>query len=450
MQDIVTTLSLSDYVLLSQSFNRPNLRYKVLPKKRDVENNIIDFIQENYPNETGIIYCIARAKTEEVAFRLKAQGLSVRHFHAKVAPDDKARIQQQWQNGECKIIVATVAFGMGVDKANGKHIFSRSYSADSPSVRFVIHLDLPSSIDAYVKTPKHENPDQEKLTGTAKRQVAPAETGRSLIAYCVNNPSKQLTQILELIVSFTDYTYVDTQRRMLQINKDKDISEEQKSRKRQALLTVNAFCLNEIDCRRMLILNHFTEAFDPALCNGTCDNCASTGEVEELDLTSPAILYVELIQELQRGGMKITGPLSIHAFRGTSAADMTRRGFNNQNNYGKGSNISADLAKRLFDHLVARQILSTELEESQVPNRAPISYVYVLFVPPITSVSLADSTPGTARAQSRRISHGKATFLVEDTLHEESDRRIQVQEGSNSPRFNDLGQEETSTSRDCR
>ena len=192
---------------------------------------------------------------------------------------------------------------------------------------------------------------------------------------------------------------------MLQINKDKDISEEQKSRKRQALLTVNAFCLNEIDCRRMLILNHFTEAFDPAFCDGTCDNCASTGEVEELDLTSPAILYVELIQDLQRGGMKITGPLSIHAFRGTSATDMTRRGFNKRNNYGKGSNISADLAKRLFDHLVARQILSTELEESQVANRAPISYVYVLLIPPITSVSLADSTPGTARAQRRRISH---------------------------------------------
>ena len=159
LQDIVTTLSLSDYVLLSQSFNRPNLRYTILPKKRDVENNIIDFIRKNYPNQTGIIYCIARAKTEEVARNLKAQGLSVRHFHAKMAPDDKARIQQQWQTGECKIIVATVAFGMGVDKANGKHILSRSYSADSPSVRFVIHLDLPSSIDAYVETPKHENPD---------------------------------------------------------------------------------------------------------------------------------------------------------------------------------------------------------------------------------------------------------------------------------------------------
>lgn len=141
--------------------------------------------------------------------------------------------------------------------------------------------------------------------------------------------------------------------------------------------TVNAFCQNEIDCRRMLILNHFTEAFDPVDCNGTCDNCASTGEVEELNLTSSALLFVAMIRELQNGGKKITGPLSIHAFRGTSGSDMSRRGFNNLENFGKGSNISADLAKRLLVYLITRQILSTDLEESQVPNRAPISYIHV-------------------------------------------------------------------------
>ncbi|KAH9053886.1 hypothetical protein EDB87DRAFT_1704563 [Lactarius vividus] len=341
LQDIVTTLGLSDYVLLSQSFNRPNLRYTIIPKKKDVESNIVDFIQGNYPDQTGIIYCIARAKTEEVAMKLRMQGINARHFHAAMATDDKRRIQQQWQSGECKIIVATVAFGMGVDKAN---------------VRFVIHFDVPSSIDAYCQE-----------TGRAGRDGEVAEC----ILY---------------------YSYYDTQRRMLQINKDKDIDEEQKNRKRQALYTVNTFCLNEIDCRRMLILNHFTEAFDPASCNGTCDNCASTGEVTELDLTGSATIFVEMIQELQKECMKITGPLSVHAFRGTSASDMARRGFDTMKNYGKGSDISADLAKRLLDHLVARQILSTELEEAQVPNRAPISYVYVPIICLIPSISLADST----------------------------------------------------------
>jgi superfamily II DNA helicase RecQ len=107
-------------VLLSQSFNRPNLRYKILPKKRDLEIGIVQFIKEKYPNETGIIYCNSRAKTEEVAMRLKRQGLQARHFHAGLADEDRKRVQQLWQNDVCKIIVATVAFGMGVDKANGK------------------------------------------------------------------------------------------------------------------------------------------------------------------------------------------------------------------------------------------------------------------------------------------------------------------------------------------
>lgn len=91
-----------------------------------------------------------------MAKNLKENGLEAKHFHAQMNADDKKRIQQQWQNDECKIIVATVAFGMGVDKANGKQIVSTSYSADSLAVRFVIHLDLPGSIDAYVKTSKHE------------------------------------------------------------------------------------------------------------------------------------------------------------------------------------------------------------------------------------------------------------------------------------------------------
>ncbi|KAH9171531.1 P-loop containing nucleoside triphosphate hydrolase protein, partial [Lactarius sanguifluus] len=370
LQDIVTTLGLSDYVLLSQSFNRPNLRYTIIPKKRDVESNIVDFIQGNYPDQTGIIYCIARAKTEEVAMKLRMQGINARHFHAGIADDDKKRIQQQWQCGECKIIVATVAFGMGVDKAN---------------VRFVIHYDVPSSIDAYCQE-----------TGRAGRDGEVAEC----ILY---------------------YTYYDTQRRMSQINKDKEIDEEQKNRKRQALYTVNAFCLNEIDCRRMLILNHYTEAFDPASCNGTCDNCASTGEVTELDLTGSATIFVEMIQELQNMCMKITGPLSVHAFRGTSASDMARRGFDAMKNYGKGSGISADLAKRLLDHLVARQILSTELEEAQVPNRAPISYVYL---GPKADAFLSE----------------RQSFLLKVRSTKKGDRCTQVQEGCGPCfNFNDLG-----------
>jgi bloom syndrome protein len=177
-----------------------------------------------------------------------------------------------------------------------------------------------------------------------------------------------------------DYNYYDVQRRISQINKDKEIAEFQKDRKRQAVHTVSQFCINEIDCRRMLLLNHFTERFDPASCNRTCDNCASTDEIATVDLTTPAIQFVKMIQELDNKCMKITGALSIHAFRGTSMQDMMRKNFNTLDHFGKGSGISNDLAKRLFDHLIAREILSTELEGSDVPNRAPVSYAYVLTI----------------------------------------------------------------------
>ncbi|KAI0282596.1 P-loop containing nucleoside triphosphate hydrolase protein [Russula aff. rugulosa BPL654] len=329
LQHIVTALGLTDYVFLSQSFNRPNLRYKVIIKKRDIETRIVQFIKEKYPNETGIIYCNSRARTEEVAVRLHNQGLATRHFHAGMNDEDKKKIQQEWQVEKIKIIVATIAFGMGVDKAN---------------VRFVIHYDVPDSLDAYCQ-----------------------ETGRA----------GRDGQIADCILF---YGSNDIQKKISQINKDPDIDDSQKDRKRQALYTVNQFCLNEIDCRRTLILNHFTEKFDPASCEGTCDNCASTDEVTNVDLTNHATLYVNMFKELENKHLKITGPQSINAFRGTQKPEMARRSFDTLENFAKGSNLSLDLVKRLSDHLIAREILITELEEPPDPNRSPISYVYVLAI----------------------------------------------------------------------
>lgn len=145
----------------------------------------------------------------------------------------------------------------------------------------------------------------------------------------------------------------------------------------QAVYTLSQFCLNEVDCRRMLLLNHFAEKFDPAFCKGTCDNCASTDEVSEIDLTAPATVFVRLLQELESRCMKITAARSLHAFRGTTKNDMAKNQLDTLHHFGKGSEVKLDLAKRLFDHLVARDIFMTELEEVQGQNRAPVSYVYV-------------------------------------------------------------------------
>ena len=201
----------------------------------------------------------------------------------------------------------------------------------------------------------------------------------------------------------------------------------QKDRKRQALHTVYQFCLNEIDCRRTLILNHFTEKFDPSSCEGTCDNCASTDEVTDVDLTRHAILYVNMFKELENRHMKITGPQSTNAFRGTQKQEMARRSFDTLDNFAKGNDLSVDLVKRLLDHLIVREILTTDLEEPPDPTRAPISYVFVLTFF-FTLIMLRLTRIFAAWAQGTRVSE-QAILRLEDSLCKERHRRSEVQEG---------------------
>jgi superfamily II DNA helicase RecQ len=174
------------------------------------------------------------------------------------------------------------------------------------------------------------------------------------------------------------------------------------------------------------VLNHFTEKFDPAFCEGTCDNCASTEEVTNVDLTTHATQYVNMFNELEKKHMKITGPQSINAFRATQKPEMARRSFNTLDNYAKGSDLSVDLVKRLLDHLIVRQILTTDLEEPPDPNRAPISYVYVLIF--FTLVTLALTRFFAARAQGKGVSE-QASLRLEDSLRKERHRRREIQEG---------------------
>ena len=242
-----------------------------------------------------------------------------------------------------------------------------------------------------------------------------------------------------------DYDNSDIQRRIYQINKDPEIDDFQKDRKKQALHTVYQFCVNEIDCRRTLILNHFTEKFDPASCQGTCDNCASTDEVTDVDLTNHAVLYVNMFEELENRHMKITGPQSTNAFRGTQKQEMARKSFDTLGNFAKGSNLSVDLVKRLLDHLAVHRILITDVEEQPDPARPPISYLYVptfFFTP----VMLRLTRLFAARAQGKGISE-QAIRRLADSLRKERYRRSEVQEGFTAagPCFNRLDQEEAHT-----
>ncbi|WP_046745251.1 DNA helicase RecQ [Kordia zhangzhouensis] len=132
-EDILKNLGITDANTFKASFNRPNLFYEVRPKTKNVDADIIRFIKQN-PNKSGIVYCLSRKRVEELAQVLQVNGINAVPYHAGLDPKKRAKHQDMFLMEECDVVVATIAFGMGIDK---------------PDVRFVIHHDIPKSIESY-------------------------------------------------------------------------------------------------------------------------------------------------------------------------------------------------------------------------------------------------------------------------------------------------------------
>lgn len=295
--DVVANLGMQGCRQFSQSFNRPNLSYEVLPKAKGVINSIADLIKERYVGKSGIIYCLSRKGCEQVAKKLCEMGIRAHHYHAGMDSADRSDVQRKWQKNEHHVIVATIAFGMGIDKAD---------------VRYVIHHSLPKSLEGYYQE-----------TGRAGRDGKRSEC-------------------------YLYYQYADSRilRKMID---EGEGSREQKQRLSDMLRTVVQYCENKADCRRAQVLGYFSEAFDASKCNSTCDNCRSDATFVTKDVTEYAAMAIKLVSRIHEDN--VTMHQCVDAFRGASGARFKSAGLV-EYGWGYGKDLDRGDNERIFQHLL--------------------------------------------------------------------------------------------------
>lgn len=239
--DIKKNLGIQDAPDFKSSFNRPNLYYEVRSKTKDVDKEIIKFIKAN-PGKSGIIYCLSRKKVEELAEILQTNEISAKAYHAGMDSAMRSQTQDDFIMEKIDVIVATIAFGMGIDK---------------PDVRYVIHYDIPKSLEGYYQE-----------TGRAGRDGGEGQC----IAFYNNKDLQKLEKFLE----------------------GKPLAEQYIGR--QLLHETTAYAESSV-CRRKLLLHYFGESYDVENC-GNCDNCLSPKkQVEAKELLEAVIETVLALKE---------------------------------------------------------------------------------------------------------------------------------------------------------
>jgi bloom syndrome protein len=317
-EDIKQQLSLKEPAVFRSSFNRPNLFYSVVAKDTFTKTakDISDFINTKHHNETGIVYCLSKKGCEKVSEELNRLGHATRPYHADLGMNEKQKNHVDWKNGTVKIMVATVAFGMGIDK---------------PDVRFVIHHSFPKTIEDYYQE-----------TGRAGRDGNPSDCRLYYSA-------KDRTKNYSLINSGVESEHRDSL--VTGLNK------------------MVAFC-ESLECRRCFLLNHFDETFDSKNCNNLCDNCRSGKQVESTDITQHAINFLNIVKST---GNRETMKYLISVWKGSMAKKVKNNGHDKLSQHGSARNLPNEYAERITSLLIQRGYLKETLKTSQYASFCTIS-----------------------------------------------------------------------------
>lgn len=284
-EDIKVQLRISrDCVMFKQSFNRINLVYEVRKKTKNTADEIAREIKTIHQGEAGIIYCFSQRDCVMVAEQLvEKHHLRALPYHAGLTDEIRRSNQMEWSQGGVQIICSTLAFGMGIDKAN---------------VRFVYHHSLPKNIEGYYQE-----------SGRAGRD---GQVSRCILYFSMADRLRVLNMMLQDAPGGNPYSRGRGRGRggvaRARKSNGPELSEGQVLRNTQGLALMTSYCLNDIECRRALLLAHFDERFDSSKCDPKCDNCRNKkGVLCNVDLTEQALRIVEIVELCQGRGRTRTG-----------------------------------------------------------------------------------------------------------------------------------------------
>ncbi|XBW34840.1 hypothetical protein QEN19_000407 [Hanseniaspora menglaensis] len=321
--DIINNLGLKNALMFKQSFNRPNLIYMVRPKNKDSMFEMITEISTKFRSKTGIVYCNSKKQCEDTSRLLVSNGLSCAFYHAGMENEDRSEVQMKWQSSEIKIVCATVAFGMGIDK---------------PDVRFVYHHTMPRSLEGYYQ-----------------------ECGRG------GRDGK--TSFCTMYYQYADFKSLESQ-----IKRDKSLTNKVlKQRHLEKLHDVLNYCSNTIECRRKLVLQYFNENFNVALCKKTCDNCKASNEVENRDVSEDAKVLLSIVEKI--GYEDVTANYIIDVYRGSQQQKIVQSGHALLEEHGKGSKYLKEDVQRMIQLLLDKGFL----KEKTGTNSFGFANTYVKF-----------------------------------------------------------------------
>ena len=300
-EEIKLRLNLEQAQLYLSGFDRPNIRYRIV-QKQNARDQLIDFIRAEHTGDAGIVYCLSRKKVDATAEWLRTKGVNALPYHAGMDAGSRAKHQHQFLMEEGLVIVATIAFGMGIDK---------------PNVRFVAHLDLPKSVEAYYQE-----------TGRAGRDGLPAD---AWMAYGLQD--------------------VITLRKMLQ---DSNADEAHKRIEYHKLDAMLALC-EQVHCRRQALLGYFGDHLEQPC--GNCDTC-----LEPVNTWDGTVAAQKALSCIHRTHQRFGVGYLIDVLRGKATERIIKAAHDKLSTYGIGTDIDEQQWHSVFRQLVARGLVAVNFD----------------------------------------------------------------------------------------